>query len=102
MVDSSVHSSVVTLYAHFSVDDSFRDSNRLRGALNLAGSADDTRVIVNNHGLLSLVAFHVLKLEHCNRAHIHADRVAVAFAGINFNADHRLAPTELNAYHAAK
>jgi len=57
----------------FQASDSFCHGDRLRGTLNLAGSADDTRVIAHNHRLLSFVAFHVLKLEHRDWAHIHAD-----------------------------
>ena len=66
----------------------------LCGTLNLAGSADDARIIVNNYGLLSFVALYVLKLKYRNGAHIHTDRVPVTFVQINYNSDHDLTPIE--------
>jgi len=45
----------------------------LCGALNLAGSAYDARVIVYDHRFLSFVTFSFLKLEHRNRAYVHTD-----------------------------
>jgi len=62
-----------SLNARFCVNESFCYSNRLGWTLNLACSADDTCVIAHNYRLLSFEAFQVLKLEHRDWAHIHAD-----------------------------
>lgn len=67
----------------------------LCGALNLAGSAYDARVIVYDHRFLSFVTFSFLKLEHRNRAYVHTDRVPVALVQINHNTDHDLTPLEV-------
>jgi len=67
----------------------------LGGTLDLAGSADDTRIIVNDHGLLSFVALYFLKFEHRNGAYIDTDGVAVAFAQIDCDFHHDLTPLKV-------
>lgn len=63
--------------------------------MNFAGSADDARIIVDDHGFLSLVALHFLEFEDRNRANVDAYGVAVAFVIVNHDTDHDLKPLKV-------
>jgi hypothetical protein len=68
----------------------------LGGALNLASSADDACVVVDDYGFLAFVALHFLQLEYGNRTYVYTDGVAVAFVQVNYNLNHGLSPVEVD------
>jgi len=73
-------------------ENSLSYDDRLCWALNLASSADNAGVVVDDYGLLSVVALHFLKFEHRDRTHINTYRIAIAFVVVNFYFDHDRAP----------
>ena len=64
----------------------------LCGALNFAGSANNACIIVDDHRFLSFVSLNFLIFEYGHGAYINADRVAIAFVQINYDADQDLTP----------
>lgn len=66
----------------------------LRGALNLARSAHDACIIVDNGRFPSFLAL-VMQLEHGNGANVHTDGIAVAFATVDYHTNHDSTPLEV-------
>jgi hypothetical protein len=68
----------------------------LGGALNLASSADDACVVVDDYGFLAFVALYFLELEYSNRAYVHTDGIAVTLVQVNYNLNHDVSPAKVD------
>lgn len=63
--------------------------------MDFAGTTYDAGVVVYYDGFFPFVAFYILHFKNRNRADVHAYRVAVTFAPVDFNFNHFGSPEVL-------